>query len=414
MGTAGLRRGTVDQLLARPRFISINTLQENVTPPACRGDFVCPFLYDPGMANRETHPSELPILTDPQEAAKAAKLRYVSDAKPGITRQRRGKGWSYYSPTGERITDEGELERLDTLVIPPAWEGVWISPYENGHILATGRDEKGRKQYIYHPRWREVRDETKFNRMILFADVLPTIRKIANQHLRLEGLPREKVLAAAVRVLEETLIRVGNEEYRRKNESFGLSTLRDKHVRVSGSTVEIEFTGKSGTEQEIEFRDRQLAQIIKECQDLPGYDLFQYVDDAGQVIDIGSGDVNDYLREITGEDFTAKDFRTWGGTVMAMRALFESVDEDGEPVSPTAAAVVKQVAAALGNTPAVCKRYYIHPNVLKCCDEDDLMQKARDAREQARERAKDRAAKYALSTEETATVAFLRACAVEA
>jgi DNA topoisomerase I len=358
-------------------------------------------LYDPVMA-KHTSP-EVSIITDPLEAAKAAKLRYVSDSDAGITRERHGKGFTYLDAKGKRIS-EAERERVEALVIPPAWEDVWICPSANGHILATGRDQKGRKQYLYHPRWREVRDETKFNRMILFGEALPKIRQTLDKHLKQPGLPREKVLAAAVRVMEQTMIRIGNEEYVRENESYGLTTLRDKHVTIEGPHVTFEFRGKSGKDQTVDFTSPRLARIIRQVKDLPGYELFQYVDDEDQPHDIGSEDVNAYLREVTGEDFTAKDFRTWGGTVLALTSLFE-LAEDGK--TPKAPAIVKHVAEALGNTRAVCKKYYIHPSVLNCCDDDDLYDKAQHAMDSA----KADSSPHGLTREEAATIAFLKECA---
>lgn len=352
----------------------------------------------------KTNEHELELIGDPKAAAKAAKLRYVNDAHAGITRERQGKGFTYLDAKGKRITDEDERARIEALKIPPAWDEVWISPYPNGHILATGRDAKGRKQYLYHPKWREVRDTTKFNRMILFGERLPDIRKRIAADLRKHGLPRDKVLAASVAVMEQTLIRIGNEEYSRDNESFGLTTLRDSHVTIKGKRVKFEFTGKSGIEHHMTLDDQRLARIIKAVKDLPGYDLFQYKDEAGDTHDVGSGDVNDYLREITGEEFSAKDFRTWGGTVMALRSLFEMVEDEKRP-KPSQ--IVAAVAEALGNTKAVCKKYYIHPSVLKCCDEDDLYETA----QKAMDAAKDNGSSHGLTKAESATVAFLRECA---
>lgn len=360
-----------------------------------RGDFLCTI--------RSMSDKELELIVDPQAAAKAADLRYVSDAKPGITREKHGKGFTYLDADGKRITDGEERDRIEALKIPPAWDEVWISPYPNGHILATGRDAKGRKQYIYHPKWREVRDETKFNRMILFGERLPEIRKRIGTDLRKHGLPREKVLAAAVAVMEQTLIRIGNEEYTRANESYGLTTLRDSHVTIKGQRVKFEFTGKSGKDQSVVMDDKRLARIVKAVKDLPGYDLFQYVDEAGETRDVGSGDVNEYLREVTGEEFSAKDFRTWGGTVLALRSMFEAVDDGKKPKAPQ---IVAAVADALGNTKAVCKKYYIHPSVLKCCDEDDLYEMADEAMDKAADGGSD-----GLTKAEAATVAFLRECA---
>jgi DNA topoisomerase-1 len=264
---------------------------------------------------------QLNLITDPVQAAKTAGLRYVTDSSPGIGRQRYGKGFRYLGIDGKPINDTSELDHIKALAIPPAWQDVWICPIPHGHLQATGQDAKGRKPYRYHPHWQRVRSQTKFNRMIPFSAALPLIREQIESHLALKGLPREKVLATVVRLLETTFIRIGNVEYAQENKSFGLTTLRNRHVDVSGSTVRFQFTGKSGVKHDIELNDRRIARIIKRCQDIPGYELFQYIDDEGQRQTIDSEDVNSYLREITGEDFTAKDFRTWAGTVLAAREL---------------------------------------------------------------------------------------------
>lgn len=351
-----------------------------------------------------------PIIKDPAEAAKAARLRYVSDQAPGIRRQRRGRGFSYYAPNGDLITDEAERQRINTLVIPPAWTEVWISPWSNGHIQATGRDDKGRKQYIYHPRWREIRDQTKFNRMIQFSQVLPQIRAQTDQDLRRHGLPREKVLAAVVRLLETTLIRIGNDEYARDNNSFGLTTLRDWHVTISGSGLEFDFDGKSGKHHVVDVQDRRLARIVRSCQELPGHTLFQYIDDNGNAQMIGSGDVNDYLREITGEDFTAKDYRTWGGTVLAVKALMAvGPCQSEKEAKKNIAGAVKQVAAELGNTTTICRKYYIHPAVLSCYQEGTLCQIVQEELDAVVKNDDP----YALTPDEIAMVGFLRRCTLD-
>ena len=307
-----------------------------------------------------------PPTPDPVESAQAAGLRYVSDATPGIRRRRSGRGFSYVASDGRTIRDKTILARIRSLAIPPAYTDVWICPTPTGHLQATGRDARGRKQYRYHPRWREVRDETKFGRMLAFSEVLPRLRARLEEDLARPGLPREKVLATVVRLLECTAIRVGNDEYARANRSFGLTTLQDRHVEVSGSTLRFEFRGKSGKTHRVALSDRRLAKIVARCQALPGADLFQYEDDAGQRVAIGSGDVNDYLRDITGEEVTAKDFRTWAGTLQAVEAL--------EAVGPAATqregktAILKaidRVAERLNNTRAVCRKYYIHPAVLE-------------------------------------------------
>lgn len=305
------------------------------------------------------------IVTDPVESAKCAGLRYVSDSRPGITRRRAGKGFRYLGPDGKPVRDAETLGRIRSLVIPPAWKDVWICPLANGHLQATGRDAKGRKQSRYHPRWRQVRDETKYERMILFGAALPAIRERVEHDLALSGLPREKVLAAIVRIMELTLIRVGNEEYARENHSYGLTTLREQHVTVEGSTVRFRFRGKSGIRHSIEFSDRRLARIVRRCQDIPGYELFEYIDNDGQPHTIDSADVNEYLREISRQDFTAKDFRTWAGSVLACLTLreFEAYESQTQAKKNVVQAI-KSVAERLGNTPAVCRKCYVHPAVL--------------------------------------------------
>ncbi|HKO17826.1 MAG TPA: DNA topoisomerase IB [Acidobacteriaceae bacterium] len=306
------------------------------------------------------------IVTDPVESAKAAGLRYVTDATPGIKRKRQGKGFRYVSPDGKPMHDPEVMRRIKSLAIPPAWTNVWICQNPNGHLQATGRDARGRKQSRYHPRWREVRDETKYHRMMLFGAALPAIRKRVEQDLSLPGLPREKVLAAIVRLLETTFIRVGNNEYARENGSYGLTTLRNKHVAVKGATVTFDFKGKSGREHTIDLRDRRMAAIIKRCHDLPGYELFQYIDPEGNRHSVDASDVNEYLRQITSEDFTAKDFRTWAGTVLACAMLkeFEPVETQTQAKKNVVEAI-KRVAARLGNTPSVCRKCYVHPAVLE-------------------------------------------------
>ncbi len=312
-----------------------------------------------------THMTEASQEQDSIEAARAAGLRYVSDQKPGITRERKGDSFVYFDPQGNRIDDERKIERINKLVIPPAWTDVWISTDPRGHIQATGRDPKGRKQYRYHARWRATRDETKYGRVIAFGKALPSIRERTEHDLRLHGMPREKVLATVVRLLELTLIRVGNAEYARENKSYGLTTMRNEHVEVNGSTIRFKFKGKSGKFHDIDLKDRQLARLVKHSRDLPGYELFSYVDEAGNTHDIESADVNEYLREITGEAFTAKDFRTWAGTVLASLALreFEPATSDSE-ARKNIVRTIERVAERLGNTPAICRKCYIHPVVL--------------------------------------------------
>jgi DNA topoisomerase I len=303
---------------------------------------------------------------DPREIARQAGLRYSSDADPGIKRVRRGKGFSYVGPDGEVLRDRDTLARIRALAVPPAWTDVWICRFANGHIQATGRDARGRKQHRYHARWRETRDESKFDRMIEFAAALSGIRERTDADLGRPGLPREKVLAAVVRLLELTLIRVGNDEYARLNRSFGLTTLRDRHAQVEGTRIRFRFRGKSGQQYEVGFRDRRLASVVRRCQDLPGQELFQYVDDDGTVRDIASDDVNEYLREISSGDFTAKDFRTWAGTVLAYRALraLEPADSATDARRKVVAAM-RETAGRLGNTPAVARKSYVHPAVVE-------------------------------------------------
>jgi DNA topoisomerase-1 len=303
--------------------------------------------------------------SDPQASAEDAGLRYVTDAVPGVRRRRAGKGFSYLAVDGSRITDERRLDWIRGLAIPPAWTDVWIAPTRNAHLQATGRDARGRKVYRYHPRWREVRDAEKYERLVDFARVLPRIRRRTARDLRRDGLPREKVLALVIRLLEETLIRVGNEEYARENRSYGLSTMKERHARVRGDEIRFAFRGKSGREHEIGVRDRRLAHLVKRCQELPGQELFQYRDDDGAHVPITSEDVNDYLREISGQDVTAKDFRTWAGTVAAAMALSELREVDGDAERRSAVVrAIEQVAEQLGNTPAVCRACYVHPEVI--------------------------------------------------
>ena len=300
-------------------------------------------------------------------AAAEAGLRWTTDGKPGITRRRAGRGFSYRAADGTTISDPDVLRRIRSLAIPPAWTDVWICPDARGHLQATGRDAKGRKQYRYHPDFREHRESAKFDRMIAFADLLPRIRERVDEDLSRPGLPREKVLAAVVRLLELTLIRVGNEEYARLNKSFGLTTLRDRHARIEGSKIRFRFTGKSGKPHEVTLRDRRLARVVGRCQDLPGQDLLQYLDDNGDVRDVRSEDVNAYLREAAGgEDVTAKDFRTWAGTVLTYRALraLQPGASDREARRNVVEAI-RQTSERLGNTPAVARKSYVHPAVLQ-------------------------------------------------
>jgi DNA topoisomerase-1 len=344
------------------------------------------------------------VVSDPVESAQVAGLRYVSDTMPGIRRKKAGKGFAYVGQDGKAIRDAKELTRIRSLAIPPAYTDVWICPTANGHIQATGRDARGRKQYRYHPKWREVRDETKFGRMLAFSEVLPRVRQRLEKDLGRSGLPREKVLATVVRLLECTRIRVGNEEYTRTNRSFGLTTLQDRHVEISGSKLRFEFRGKSGKVHSVSLSDRRLARIVQRCQALPGEDLFQYVDDEGVRQTIGSGDVNDYIREISGEEFTAKDFRTWAGTILAVAALIEvGAWASHRQAKSNVLRAIDQVAEQLNNTRAICRKYYVHPAVFESYLAGTLLETLQNGTKQA---AKNDA-KNALSSEEAAVVQLL-------
>ena len=299
-------------------------------------------------------------------AAEQAGLQYVSDQRPSYGRRAKGKHFQYFDTEGKLIRDEQRLLRIKRLAIPPAWTNVWICPSPNGHVQATGRDARGRKQYRYHERWREVRDENKFERLAQFAKALPDIRRRVARDFELPGLPRRKVLATIVRLLERTFIRIGNEEYARENKSFGLTTLKNRHVKVRGAEVRFRFRGKSKRPHEVDVTDRRVAKVIAKCQDLPGQDLFQYVDEDGEVQDITSQDVNEYLRQIAGEDFTAKDFRTWGGTVLAAMALSTQEDfQTKKQAKSNIKTAICAVAELLGNTPAVCRKCYVHPVIVE-------------------------------------------------
>lgn len=317
---------------------------------------------------------ELEIVQDPHTTAEVAGLHYVSDDEPGWSRKKRGKSFSYFDQKGEKITDKAHIERINALAIPPAYQRVWICPDPKGHIQATGYDERGRKQYRYHPRWGEARDETKFARTIAFAAALPKIRAATERDLSLPGFKREKVLAAVVQLLEKTAIRVGNEEYARQNNSVGLTTMQNKHVEVEGGKTHFHFKGKSGKWHDIDLKDRRLTNIIRKLQDLPGQALFQYKDDEGTIQHVTSADVNAYLKEIAGDEFTAKDFRTWAGTVAASIALQELQTFDSEKMAKAnVVEAVKTVATRLGNTPAVCRKSYIHPAILESYMDGSLL-----------------------------------------
>jgi DNA topoisomerase-1 len=321
----------------------------------------------------------LPV-TDPLESARIAGLRYVSDEQPGIRRRRIGRGFAYVGPDGRRVRDREALARIRRLAIPPAWRDVWISPLAHGHLQAAGRDARGRKQYRYHPRWRAVRDESKYGRMLAFAAALPAIRARVEADLARPGLPREKVLATVVRLLETTLIRVGNQEYARDNGSFGLTTMRARHVDVHGSTLTFRFRGKGGRLHDVGLRDPRLARIVRRCQELPGQELFQYRDERGDLRALGSADVNDYLREASGGDFTAKDFRTWNGTVLCALALAALGPAEGASrVKRNVTQAIAAVASVLGNTPAISRKCYVHPAVLDAYRQGIVLNGARGA-----------------------------------
>ena len=305
-------------------------------------------------------------IADPEESAKAVGLTYISSNQIGIHRKRNGNHFIYCTNDGHVLRDAKMLARIKSLAIPPAWTEVWICRDPNGHLQATGRDARRRKQHRYHPRWREVRDSNKYGKMVSFAKALPAIRSRVNHDLQLQGLPRNKVLAAVVKLLEISLVRVGNEEYARHNNSFGLTTMKDRHVRILGPKLRFQFRGKSGIHHEVDIEDKRLARIVKSCQELPGQDLFQYIDDNGIRQDVKSGDVNDYLREISGAEFSAKDFRTWAGTVLAANALaeFERFDSQAKAKKNIVSAI-ETVAKKLGNTVAICRKCYVHPKVIE-------------------------------------------------
>jgi DNA topoisomerase-1 len=307
-------------------------------------------------------------------SARQARLRYVTDDKPGLTRKRSGSGFVYLDADGKRIADEATLARIRALVLPPAWTDVWICPFPRGHLQATGRDDRGRKQYRYHDEWAQARGAEKFSRTLAFARALPKLRFVVEDDLKGKPLARRTVLATIVRLLETTLIRVGNREYAQANRSYGLTTLRNRHVEVNGARLRFDFVGKSGKRHVVDVSHRRIANIIRALQELPGQELFQYVDADGARQCIDSGDVNDYLRDIAGEEFTAKDFRTWAGTVLAAWALceFEKIDTTAAARRNITAAI-KRVASQLGNTPAVCRSSYIHPEILSCYMDGSLI-----------------------------------------
>jgi DNA topoisomerase I len=316
---------------------------------------------------------QLPDLTDAEDSAASAGLRYVADTHPGVLRRRSGKGFCYIRPDGSRLSGAA-VTRIRSLAIPPAWTDVWICRFADGHLQATGRDAKGRKQYRYHPQFREARENTKYEHVIDFADALPALRKKVRQHMARPGLPREKILASVVYLLDKTLIRVGNDDYAKQNKSYGLTTLKSRHVVVEGSEVRFRFTGKSGKQWSLQIRDRRIAKIIRACQELPGQELLQYRSDEGRIEDVTSGDVNAYLKKATGKEITAKDFRTWAGTVLAAIALKE-VESVGNATQAkrNLRAAIASVAARLGNTPAICRKCYVHPEVFNAYREGTLV-----------------------------------------
>jgi DNA topoisomerase I len=347
---------------------------------------------------------QTPDLGDPVKSAKSSGLRYVTDQAAGITRKRSGKGFRYFEPNGKSLRSVEDLRRIKSLVIPPAWKDVWISPSPESHLQASGRDAKGRKQYRYHPRWREVRDQTKYDRMMAFGRALPTLRARVQKDLAQPKLPRAKVIAAVVRLLETTLIRVGNEAYARQNRSFGLTTMRNRHVKITGPKIRFEFRGKSGAECELDLYDRRLAKIVKRCQDLPGQELFQYVDDEGQQRTIDSRDVHEYLRDVTQEDFTAKDFRTWAGTLLAAMALnAQEIFTTKKEAKSNVKNAISAVSKILGNTPAICRKCYVHPAVLESYLDGNLIEGLKSKTEETLEQKLDD-----LRSDEIAVLTFLR------
>ena len=343
--------------------------------------------------------------TDARPDAASAGLRYVSDERPGITRRRAGTGFSYKNPDGETIRDPKVRERIEGLAIPPAWTDVWVCPSATGHIQATGRDDRDREQYIYHERWRAIRDANKFDHLVDFAETLPAIRERTDSDLRKRGLTREKVLAGVVWLLEATLIRVGNQEYARVNQSFGLTTMRAKHVELDGSQINFHFNGKGGIGQDIDVQDRRLANLVKKCLELPGYEVFRYLDEEGNRRLVESTDVNDYLHEISGKRLTSKDFRTWGGTLIGARELAgKPAPSTKREATKTVNDAVETVAGHLGNTPAVCRKCYVHPAILEAYQGGRLQ--AAFEHETRKNRS---TTKHGLDADERATLSILKA-----
>jgi DNA topoisomerase I len=357
------------------------------------------------VAKQDVAETDVSLPVDPREAAEAAGLVYVSDEQPGIRREKKGDAFAYFKPNGEAVTDEKVLERIRKLAIPPAYTDVWICTRANGHLQATGRDARGRKQYRYHPQFREVRESTKYEHMMEFARALPDVRRKLAEHMALRGLPREKVLATVVHLLETTLIRVGNDDYARDNKSYGLTTLRNRHVKVEGGQLKFQFKGKSGKTWQLQVKNPRVARIVRACQELPGQELFLYLDENKAVQRVTSSDVNQYLREITGRDITAKDFRTWAGTVLAALALQEMERIDAQAAQKkNIKAAIERVAARLGNTPTICRKCYVHPEVLNAYIEGALtLDVKQEAEKQLREHLQD------LKPEEAAVLALLEA-----
>ncbi len=354
----------------------------------------------------EPKAADTPAAADPREAAEAAGLTYVTDEMPGIRREAGRGGFAYLKPSGDPVSDDAVLDRIRRLAIPPAWTDVWICTKASGHLQATGRDARGRKQYKYHPQFREARDSTKYEHMVAFAKALPALRARVAEHMALRGLPREKVLATVVQLLDTTLIRVGNDDYAKANGSYGLTTLRNRHVKVEGTQLRFQFKGKSGKSWKLQVKNQRVARIIRACQDLPGQELFQYLDEDGEVRRISSSDVNAYLKEATGGDITAKDFRTWAGTVMAALALHGSeIAETQAAAKRTLRAAIEQVAARLGNTPAICRKCYVHPEVFAAYAAGALALKLPAGA--VEQEAQAQAAIATLKVEETAVLAFL-------
>jgi len=343
------------------------------------------------------------VATASVASAEEAGLRFVADDQPGISRRRSGRAFTYNLPTGARVREARTLARIRALVIPPAWREVWICPRADGHIQATGRDARGRKQYRYHPDWTRVRDEAKFDRLVAFGMALPKVRRTIARHMAERGLGRRKVLATVAYLLDATLVRVGNREYARDNKSYGLTTLQDRHVSFSGSELRFKFRGKTGKEWKLKLSDRRVARIVRSCQDLPGQHLFQYEDDSGGIRQVSSSDINEYIRSIAGPEVSAKDFRTWAGTVLAAMALREcEKTQVATAIKKNIRRAIERVAARLGNTPAICRKCYVHPEVLAAYSDGKL------ATILAREPSKAlRRAFKALPAEEAATLLLL-------